>query len=80
MSRQTVASLDARIVALEALVAELKTQRAVAPVQHLTTAAGSQAEWEAEKRQMDAEWAAKKAAAIAEAKRTGKSVVMNCSH
>lgn len=73
MSRTTTASLNARIDALEALVAELKDQRDVAPIAHhappsprTRVAAESNAIWQE-----------KKAAAIAEAKRTGKTVVVH---
>lgn len=71
MSRITTAALDARITALEALITELKQQREVKPVLHHNARVASTA---------NLAWEAKKAAAIAEAKRTGKSVVMNCSH
>ena len=65
MSRHTVASLEVRIASLEALVTELKAQLATAakPVRHVASTA-------------NADWAARKAAAIAEAKRTGKAVLM----
>ncbi len=67
MSRTTVASLEARVVSLEALLTELRTQLATAstPVKHVATRTTSNTSWEE-----------RKAAAIAEAKRTGKSVVL----
>ena len=66
MSRHTVASLEVRIVSLEALVTELKAQLATAakPVRHVASTT------------TNTDWDARKAAAIAEAKRTGKAVLM----